>query len=119
MKAGRYDFVITPGVRLDKTFTWKRANGDLVDLTGYSARMRGRTQAEPAETVLSLSSETGEIELGGPAGTIHVRCTASQTAAMNWKGTAVYGLDLIPPAGADYADRLLEGNLRLRPRVMA
>jgi hypothetical protein len=78
------------------TFTYEDANG-LVDLTGYTAKLKAREYPDATTSIVSLTNGAG-ITLGGVLGTIVVAFTAVQTAAMG-EGVFPYDLVLIPPTG--------------------
>lgn len=102
---GTYAMRFNQGATVDLLLTWKTAAGDLVDVTGWSAAMQVRT--EPGGALLaSLSSDSGEIVLGGTAGTIRLLVAATVTAAWAWR-RGVY--DLLLTNTDDQATRLLEG----------
>lgn len=109
--AGNYDLTIEQGADFDATFTWKDDSDALIDLTGYTARMKIKT-AVGGETIASLTSAAG-ITLGGAAGTIAVHIAATDTAAYSFP-RAVYDLELVSGASVT---RLLEGNVRLSREV--
>lgn len=82
MLAAPYNFVIQQGSTFDPVWTWK-AGGTLVNLTGYGARMQGRSTLD-GEVILNFSTDEGNILLGGAAGTTQPILTASETAQIQW-----------------------------------
>lgn len=108
--AGTYNFTIEQGADFTRTFTWKDSAGALINLTGYTARMKIKTGAT---TIVSLTEVSG-ITLGGAAGTIVVAINAAATAAYTFS-KAVYDLELV--SGGGVVTRLLEGKVLLSREV--
>ena len=70
MSAGIYTLTIDQGATLSLVLTWKDSSGNLVNLTGYTARATLRPTYSSSTTIISLTTENGRISLGGAAGTI-------------------------------------------------
>lgn len=131
MAAGNYPLALEAGSLYQETWTWRTdvdpetlAGGTLVNLTGYTARFQIRRNLTDADALLTLNTENGGITLGGVAGTIVVRITATQTAALGANVADTrnnrlgrYELDLIPPSGAANTRRLMEGQVTLSGNV--
>jgi hypothetical protein len=102
---GTWPMRFNQGATVDLLLTWTTDEKVPIDVTGWSAAMQVRT--EPGGTLLaSLSSGTGEITMGGTAGTIRLLVAADVTTAWVWR-RGVYDLLLTNPD--DQATRLLEG----------
>tara|TARA_R110000824_G_scaffold379270_1_gene571175 strand:- start:53 stop:415 length:363 start_codon:yes stop_codon:yes gene_type:complete len=99
----------------DITLTWYTtiAETAVVDLTNYTARMKIRRKQSDSGHLASLTNSSG-ITLGGSAGTIVIKLTDTQTAAIT-PGPAVYDLEMID--GSGYVRRLIEGSLTFIPSV--
>jgi len=77
-------------------FVWEQPEGELVDLTGYTAALEIRRYAG-GPVVLTLTDASG-VALGGPAGTIVITFTSGQTTAL---GTGFYPYQLsLTPSGS-------------------
>jgi hypothetical protein len=116
MSAGIHNIKIEQGATFSQTFTWK-ISGNPVDLTGYTARMKVRDTTRRASAVnemISLTSPSGGIVLGGAAGTIAVTISASATAAVV-AGKYAYDLELAAPNAT--VTRLLKGNFTVLSEV--
>lgn len=115
MVAGTYNFTIEQGSDFVRTLTWKDDADVLINLTGYTARMKIKT-AVGGTQIISLTQAAG-ITLGGAAGTIVITITAAQTTAFTVADflTAVYDLELV--SGAGFVTRLIQGRATLSPEV--
>jgi hypothetical protein len=112
MVAGRYNLVIEQGADFARTFTWKDENGDEINLTGYSARMK-ISQVPGGTEIVSLTNGSG-ITLGGAAGTVAVSIAAAATAAYTFD-QALYDLEVV--SGGGVVTRLVEGEVWLSPEI--
>ena len=106
----------SPSVRQGETFvrviTWKDANGDLVNLAGYTAKLQLRDPT--AGTIVDEFTESTGLALGGAAGTITWTITATETAALP-AGTLAYDLRLT--SGASVVTYLLYGQVKVHARI--
>jgi len=75
--------------------------------------MQIRDYIEDAEVKLSISTESGNITLGGTAGTIDIEILTAQTATLTTDG--YYDLELILPSGE--VERILQGQVLLDREV--
>lgn len=117
MAAFKVNINILQGETFTRVDTWKAGapNYTPVDLTGCTARMQIRTAVESAEVVLELSTDNGRITLGGAAGTITMRLTAAETAALPPRLQAVYDLEIVHSNGD--VRRLMAGKVSVSPEV--
>lgn len=112
--AQTYDITIDQGATFSFAFTWKDANGDRVDLTGYSAKMQIREYYSSSTPVLELSTTDGSITLGGTSGVVTV--TASDEATRDIAiDSGVYDIELYSPLGT--TKRLIQGKVTISPEV--
>jgi hypothetical protein len=109
--SGIYNFTIEQGATFSRTLTWM-INSNLVNLTGYSARLKARNNSSKL-VVLSLTSSSG-ITLGGAAGTIALSVSASDTAGLI-PGKYTYDLEL--QSGGGEVTRLVRGTLTVSAEV--
>jgi len=122
MSAGTYNITAEQGATFSKLFTLTNSAGDLVDLTGYTARLHVREAYSSEAKLLELTTENGGITLGGAAGTVAVLATATQMAAITVpdlpgtppKRSAVYDLELIT---GSTITRLLQGKFDITREV--
>ena len=116
MPAGSYNIVCDQGATFGLSMTYKDANGTVINLTGYTARMQVRSKASAPTTILSLSSiSAAGITLGGAAGTIVINISASGTAALE-PGDYVYDLELVNTSSTAVT-RLVQGRFRVSAEV--
>jgi hypothetical protein len=110
---GRINFLCPQGSTFNKTLTYEIQDVP-VDLTGYSSRLQVRQTYYDTDTIVSLTSGSGGITLGGSAGIIDISIDASTTSEFapgNW----VYDLEIESSGGV--VDRLIEGNFIVTPEV--
>lgn len=111
----KYKLTILQGESLDKTFTWKAGLPPVpVDLTGCTARMHIRSDIRAATPAIELSTENGRIVLGGAAGTIRLKLSATETSSLNIS-QGVYDLEIVYPDGR--VRRFAAGAVSVSPEV--
>lgn len=116
MAAGSYNIVCDQGATFGLSMTYKDANGAIINLTTYTARMQVRSKASAPTTILSLTSSPGAgITLGGAAGTIVISISASSTAALE-PGDYVYDLELVNTTSSAVT-RLIQGKFKVSAEV--
>lgn len=111
---------VVQGASFAETFTWKAGESPAplvpVDLTGYTADLQVRASPDDA-VLMSLSSDDGEITLGGELGTIVINGPPAKTVLME---PGVYAWDLRLTAAGDPATSvtvLLAGKFTVRARI--
>lgn len=112
MTPGKYNLICPQGATFSKQLTWK-IDDVAVDLTTYSARMQVREKHSSTSTIVSLTSDAGDITLGGTEGTILIEIDADTTAGFIAKDY-VYDLELI---SSSTVTRLVEGKFIVTPEV--
>lgn len=120
MAAGNHDFLCEQGATFSRRITWADEDGNIVPLVGYTARMKVRRKIGDTTELIYLTTDEGDITLGGMAGTIDILIPAVTTAAFPAgkirKGLKYfYDLELQDPTG--YVTRLLQGNFIVSPEV--
>lgn len=115
MSAGLYTLNIDQGATLSLVLTWKDSDGNLVNLTGYTARMTLRPTYSSSTTILSLTTANSRISLGGVAGTITLTVDATTTAALSAPQSGVYDLELV--SGSGVVTRLIQGTFNVSPEA--
>lgn len=110
--AGLYNIRCDQGATLALQCIYKDAEGDLVDLTGYTARLQVRATHQSTTALLALTDGSG-LTLGGAAGTIDVLVNATTTAALK-PGDYVYDMEIV---SGGTVTRLVEGGFAVTPEV--
>lgn len=113
MAAGTHNITIEQGATFTLNLVWRDSNAALVNLTGYTARMQVRQKHTSDTAALSLTSEAGDIVLGGALGTIVVTAAATVTDDIPFR-SGVYDLELI---NGTVVTRLLQGVATITPEV--
>lgn len=110
MPAANYDILIEQGATYTQEFVWKDSDGDPINLSGYSARMKIR-QLKTDIAIVSLTSGSG-ITLGS-GGSITVSIPANETELLP-TCKARYDLE-VELAGV--VTRLLQGYVTISAEV--
>lgn len=110
---GQVNFLCPQGSTFSKQITYK-IDEVPVDLSGYSARLQVRETHYSTEALLSLSSPSNGITLGGSAGTINLLVSASDTSDIS-AGNFLYDLEL--ESGSGEVSRIIEGSFIVTPEV--
>jgi hypothetical protein len=114
MPAGIYNLTIEQGATFILPVTWKDANDNPINLTGYTARMQVRQYKDSTAALVTATTENNGIVLGGALGTITITITATATAAL----PAIIGFyDLELVSGAGTVSRLLQGTATISAEV--
>ena len=113
MVAGKYDFIVEKGTDWNQTLTLRDSEHQLMNLTGYDARMQIRSSQSASSTILELTVGSG-LTLGGSTGTITINVGDSVTSAID-EDSGVYDLELIDTDGK--VIRLLEGEVEFKDEV--
>jgi hypothetical protein len=108
--AGQHDFQIEQGATFRKTILWKDENGNPIDLTGCSARLKAK---HGTAELFSLTDGDG-ITLGADEGTIDLYISDEDTADLDFT-LARYDLEIEFPNGD--VKRLLKGAALLTREV--
>ena len=114
MSAGLYNALIEQGEDFGITVFWKDDAGNSVDLTGFSAQMMIRQNYDDPYPLVTVSSPSSGIVLGGTAGTVAISIPVSVTSALP-SGCVVYDLKMTDANGLTY--RLLQGSINIVPSV--
>ncbi len=109
MAQTKHDITIDKGASFEESITWTTEEKKPVDLTGATAKMQIRKTVESANAILSISSLSREIKLGGKDGTIHIEIPPRLTSKIT-ESTGVYDLTVSWPTGR--VVRLLGGSVK-------
>jgi hypothetical protein len=112
--AGDYNITADQGATFSFNLHWFDPDGTPKDITDYTARMQVRQRYVSTSTVLSLTSPSGGITLGGGSGSVVV--TASATAMADIAASDyLYDLEMVASNGI--VTRLVKGSFTVRPEV--
>jgi len=111
--AGTYDIETFQGDTFTLPIVWRDEAEELVDLTGYTARMQLRTSGDADDFSLELTTENDRITLDGVAGTIDLNVSAEDMAAVE-AGTYRYDLEMVI---GDSVKKLLRGKFKIIAEV--
>lgn len=106
MTAGIYDFTLEQGSTFTRDFIYKDANGAVVNLTGYSARMQIRQFKESEEKLFEATTANGKLVIAGALGKITLTIQPSDTNTVKFS-QGVYDLEIESAGGV--VTRLLQG----------
>jgi len=109
-----YNISLDAGADYTKTFLWKDSNGNLNNLTGYTARMKARPALGSSTTTLDMTTANGKIVLGGGAGTVQIIISSADSTTLT---QPVYFYDLEVVSGGSVVTRLLEGQIHSDPEA--
>jgi hypothetical protein len=93
----KLNLTINQGDTFAPTFVYKIITSGvttIVDLTGYTARMKAKVDIDDTASILNLTTENGGITLGGENGTIALSVSATDTAALDFESIG-YDIELI------------------------
>lgn len=124
MRAGKYDMTCEQGTTFIRTLAVLQPDlesdptGDtfeIMDLTGYTARMQVRRTIENTSKMLELTTANGSLDVTfqDQSNVIRIYLPAEVTASVTTSG--VYDLELINQGGE--ISRLIEGNFIVVPEV--
>lgn len=114
MIAGVYNINLDQGATFERFLTVKNADGTLLNLFGYQARMHIRREIDDEDYLAVLSTENGRIVLSGTDGTAYLTLPPEVTSTLG--RDCVYDLELVDPA-SQKVYRLLKGLIRVSPEV--
>ena len=119
--AGIHNLLCDQGATFRKTLTMFQSDGTtVVDLTGYSARMKIKDEVGGTLIKSLTSSSGGGLTIGGASGQttngeIDILISASDTASFSAPLDAVYDLEIESNTGV--VDRVLQGKFIINPEV--
>lgn len=111
--AATYGFTADKGATFSQVIKWRDSNGDLMNLSGYSASLVVREKTTAANVVLTLSTSNGGITLGTTNGEITL--SASDEDMDISSGQYTYTLELTSASGE--VTRLLLGAFIIRSDI--
>lgn len=122
MKPTKYDIYVYQGASWSLELTFKDANGDTVDLSGYDGVFAIRQYLEADSEIIRLDGAGGGVVFSSTAPNIVIRMTDEETLALptelekitDW----VYEFRMYEDGNEDYTTvRLIEGEVNVYPPV--
>lgn len=110
------NITIEQGSTFTRVVVYKDADGNPVDLTGYTAEMQIRKTKTSSSVIITLSTSNGRLELGGVDGTITMIIAGAITNDLDFVWGR-YDLELYPAGNTNIGIRLLEGKVNLSKQV--
>ena len=124
MEPAKYDMACKAGTTFRKSFSFKDRNDNLLDFTGYVARMHVRTSIDAEDTLVKLASEFdatppedglyGTIDIDIDTATISLMIESDTTSDFI-AGSYVYDLEIVSPG--DIVDAPLYGKFKVTAEV--
>lgn len=114
MPAAQHDFTIEQGATFTRAFRWLDATGNVVDLTGFTARMQVRANVASPDVLLELTTANDRLVIEPTLGRVSISLDATTTAAITWR-KGVYDLELV--SGAGEVTRLVAGQITVSREV--
>jgi hypothetical protein len=112
-----YNVTIDQGADWFLNVYYDNPNGTAINITGYSAALQVRSLPSSAQSVLTLTTEDGGIEITGAEGLVAIHATAEQTGAII-SGDYYYDLEITSPATPDaVVTRLIQGQAIVSAQV--
>jgi hypothetical protein len=104
---------IEQGSTFSLSINWTDSAGDTIDLTTYTARMKGRADNE--SDVLFSWTDATEITLAATNPNVLITIDATTTAGYTAPLLGVYDLELV--SGSGVVSKILKGRLRIDREV--
>ena len=124
MGAGKYNFTIQQGSTFERQIQYRDSAGDPVDLTNYGARMQIRPSIGSDTVIISLTSDSVDVDGTGiimttpSSGTFTVKISAASSSGLTFSNEAVYDLEIYSGSGVStFVSRILQGSVRLSEEV--
>lgn len=123
MEPAKYDLQCKAGTTFRKSFTFKDRNDNLLDFTGYAARMHVRATIDADTTLVKLATSfdatpedtlLGSIEIDVPTATIGLLIEDDVTSQFA-VGSYVYDIEIESPSGI--VDSPLYGKFKVTGEV--
>ena len=109
---------IWQGQTFNDALTMQDPTGLAINLTGYTAKLMARVDVTDALPQITWSTVTGEIVLGGTAGTITFNVPAATTNALiSVEAVTVWMYDLVLTSGTGVTERVIQGAMVIYPGV--
>jgi hypothetical protein len=112
--------LVWQGQTFDAQLAFEDASGNPIDLTGYSAQMMLRNDVTDATPIETWGTATGEIVLGGTAGTLTFNVVGAATQNLPTSNEVTqWWYDILITNGAvpPFSQRLVFGQITIFPAI--
>ena len=96
-------------------FRLKSADGNIIELPGFSAFMHVRETIDSEDTVLELSTDNGGIVIDEDLGKVTLFISATDTASLT-VGNYIYDVELVSPDDVVYGP-VIPSAFKVKPEV--
>ena len=107
-----FNLTIKKGSTFKQNIAYTDANGAIINLTGYTARMQIRASYK-SDIIHELTTENGGITITGVLGELDLLISATDTDTFD-PITAIYDLEII--SGVE-VDRIMQGKVNITENV--
>lgn len=114
MTAAIYNLEIEQGVSFKESFVLRDSDNQLMDLTGYTARMQIRPYVSSELVLIDATSENAMIVISPTLGKVEIQLTPAQTELLTFT-KSVYDMELVSPSSE--VIRLVQGVVLVSPQV--
>lgn len=114
MTAATYNLNIEQGATFEESFVVRDSSNNLMDLTGYTARMQIRPFVSSPEVLLDASTVNGILVITALEGRIDLVLSPLQTEQLLYT-TSVYDLEIEDASGK--VTRLVQGTVNVSQQV--
>lgn len=119
MPIDRLNIEIDQGSVFNPVLTWKKPNGDPVDLTNYEGKMQIRGSREnDSELIWEGDTTDGGLNVFGSSGQFRPRIGSETTIDFNFSW-AYYDIQLTPNGEVDSEKLIVGGNVKLNKTVIS
>lgn len=109
-----YNITVEQGATFVQPIIWKDDDGNVINLTGATAKMQVRQYAGATTVLFEASTANGKLAILGDLGQITLTITAAESSAFTWL-FGKYDLEVTTAGGSVY--RLLRGNITISSEV--
>jgi hypothetical protein len=110
-----YNDIIDQGASYELEATWTDANGDVIDISGYTVAFAIKRTFADADDIIRFTEADEEVTINGPEGTITILISPADTGGMP-AGRWPWDLLITDPA-TGRANRVFDGHVTVRPRA--
>ena len=114
MVSATYNFTIDQGTDVSVPLILKDCESNVLNLTGYKARMQMRNTVYSSQAVDTLTTENDRIEIKPEQGQITLHFPHEKTEEYP-ASSLVYDIEIVSPS--DLVTRILKGKVRISAEV--